>query len=149
MKHIVVALLACTSFACTRSGGSEDDAYDIVKAKAAKDLACEDITVRKMAQDGTSYEYQATGCSDLYTYGVDCDGSCEIVAGVRGRGLGGLWNTAGKLIDDIAKDLAEADKRQREMGEEHRQMLERSERRMRAVDEHIEQQNERARLMRR
>jgi hypothetical protein len=98
-----VALLA--SVACTRAGG-EDDAYDLVKAKAKQDLACDDVTVRKMAQDGARYEYQATGCSDIYSYGVECDARCEIFAGVRGPGLGGLWNQASGFIDMIAKDIA-------------------------------------------
>lgn len=141
MKHIALALavVSVTLLACTR-GGSEDDAYDLVKSRAAKDLSCSDVAVKKMAQDGNAYEYQATGCDDIYSYGVDCDGGCEITAGVRGRGLGGLWNAADSFISGIAKDMDESKKRQEEMREEHRKMRERHDRQREALDEHLDRQ---------
>lgn len=150
MKHValvaLLALVALSSVACTR-GGSEDDAYDLVKSRASKELNCSDITVRKMAQDGGTYEYQATGCDDIYTYAVECSSRCEITAGVRGHGIGGLWNAAGKLISGIANDLEDADKRQAEMRERHRKMQERHDRHQEAIDQRLDRMDERLRSM--
>lgn len=134
----LAALSLTSSLACTRSSGGEDDAYDLVKSRAAKDLSCSDITVRKMAQDGNSYEYQATGCDDIYTYGVDCDASCEVVAGVRGKGLGGLWNAADKFIGGIANDIERMEKDKKEMDERHRKATESGDRLRERVDAELE-----------
>lgn len=128
MRHRSFALVAALSLvvagsACGRGSG-EDAAYDIVKAKAKQDLGCDDVTVKKMAQDGAMFEYQAKGCDDLYTYGVDCDGGCKIVAGVRGQGIGGLWNKASGFIDKIEQDFAEHDKRAAEMRERNAKLHE-------------------------
>lgn len=101
----VSALLVSLVFAACTAASHEDAAYDLVKAQAAKDLGCGDVTVKKMAQADDAYEYQASGCSDLFSYGVDCDGSCRIVAGVRGPGLGAMWNKAGSLFDFAASEL--------------------------------------------
>jgi hypothetical protein len=124
MKHLALALVALTSFACTRGGGGEDDAYELVKSRATKDLNCSDVDVKKMAQDGAAYEYLATGCDDIYTYAVECSARCEITAGVRGRGLGGLWNAADKFISGVAKDIDESNKRHEEMRARHDKMRE-------------------------
>lgn len=120
---VLVALLVISllgpMFGCTPAN-SEEAALDLVRAQATQDLRCKasDVTVQKMAQQGTSYEFQARGCDDIYTYGVECgapdtsDGKCEIVDGVRGVGIGGLWNAANKAASALADEVRAAQARE-------------------------------------
>ena len=125
MRVLVTAalLLTLSSIGACSAVNVEDTAYDLVKAKARQDLSCDDVTIKKMAQAGEAFEYQAAGCSDLYSYGVDCEDKCTIVAGVRGPGLGGLWNKSTSMVDQvfgmILDGKAEMDKEQAEAKARH------------------------------
>ncbi len=113
-----VAAVVVVAAGCTHPS-HEDDAYDLAKAQAKSDLGCSDVTVRKMGQLDDNYEYQAKGCDDVYSYGVECDGGCRIAAGVRGPGLAGTWHKAGSIIDRAMDSWDEMDRRQQKMHEDN------------------------------
>ncbi len=141
MRARALALLTLTLAACSSAGTTEDTAYDLVKAKATKDLGCGEVTVKKMAQAGDTYEYQASGCNDLFSYGVDCDGGCRVVAGVRGPGLAGVWNRTGSVVDfvfsEVVNGAAKVHEDMRKADERREAMRAESERFMREVEQQM------------
>ena len=143
----VVAALA-TQPGCPKRN-SEDDAYDLVKVQAVRDLGCADVSVKKMGQSDSAYEYQATGCSDVYSYGIDCEDTCTVVAGVRGPGLAGSFSVgagiigkavgvAENLLDHAAAEVAAIPLRDAEFRAHEAELRARNQKIRDEVDRHLE-----------
>lgn len=138
MPHVLrlVSLVACTvALAC--GGALEDSAYDLVKANAAHDLGCTEVSVKKMAQGGREFTYATEGCSSTYYYVISCQGGllgddCEVTAGARTPELlaqahGVVKRVVGlvdRVLNQAERDLEDFDQERGEMRERHRKLRE-------------------------
>lgn len=137
---------------CTSSANHEDTTYEMAKTQAKRDLGCSDVQVKKMSQLEEAFEYQAEGCDDIFTYGIDCADGCQVVAGVRGKGLGAVWNTVSGADgaahwmvnefktewDRVKQHQDDARQRQAEMRKRYDEMSERHDEMWKRVDEMLE-----------
>ncbi|MCC7069867.1 MAG: hypothetical protein IT383_01005 [Deltaproteobacteria bacterium] len=140
MRHTfrLVLVLACTvALACGGASALEDDAYDLAKTSAQRDLACNDVSVKKMAQGEGEFSYATEGCSSTYYYLIACEGGvlgadCAVKAGARTPELlaqahGVMGRAVGfvdRLLDSAERDLENFDKDSAEIRERHRKMRE-------------------------